>query len=96
MRLTGLCGSDNRALPLLFNRLIFNHELLPGRLAPTLALLVASPAVLCLAWLQLTGRVDETYRIICSLPILRVACDAPLAASRPLAGLGRLVDFHLS
>jgi tellurite resistance protein len=26
--------------------------------------LVASPAVLCLAWLQLTGRVDETYRII--------------------------------
>jgi tellurite resistance protein len=26
--------------------------------------LVASPAVICLAWLQLTGRVDETYRII--------------------------------
>jgi tellurite resistance protein len=51
-------------LPLLLNRLIFHHEPLPGRLAPTLALLVASPAVLCLAWLQLTGRVDETYRII--------------------------------
>ena len=51
-------------LPLLFNRLIFHHEPLPGRLAPTLALLVASPAVICLAWLQLTGRVDETYRII--------------------------------
>jgi len=51
-------------LPLLLNRLIFHHEPLPGRLAPTLALLVASPAVLRLAWLQLTGRVDETYRII--------------------------------
>jgi tellurite resistance protein len=47
-------------LPLLLNRLIFHHEPLPGQLA----LLVASPAVLCLAWLQLTGRVDETYRII--------------------------------
>jgi tellurite resistance protein len=51
-------------LPLVLNRLIFHHEPLPGRLAPTLALLVATPAVLCLAWLQLTGRVDETYRII--------------------------------
>jgi tellurite resistance protein len=51
-------------LPLVINRLIFHHEPLPGQLAPTLALLVASPAVLCLAWLQLTGRVDETYRII--------------------------------
>jgi tellurite resistance protein len=51
-------------LPLLLNRLIFHHEPLPGRSAPTLALLVASPAVICLAWLQLTGRVDETYRII--------------------------------
>jgi len=51
-------------LPLLLDRLIFHHEPLPGRLAPTLALLVASPAVLCLAWLQLTGRVDETYRIM--------------------------------
>ena len=51
-------------LPLLLNRLIFHHEPLPGRLAPTLAVLVASPAVICLGWLQLTGRVDETYRII--------------------------------
>jgi tellurite resistance protein len=51
-------------LPLLLNRLMFHHEPLPGRLAPTLAILVASPAVICLAWLQLTGRVDETYRII--------------------------------
>jgi tellurite resistance protein len=51
-------------LPLLLNRLIFHQQLLPGQLAPTLALLVASPAVLCLAWPQLTGRVDETYRII--------------------------------
>jgi tellurite resistance protein len=51
-------------LPLLLNRLIFHHEPLAARLAPTLALLAAAPTVICLAWLQLTGRVDETYRII--------------------------------
>jgi tellurite resistance protein len=51
-------------LPLLLNRLIFHHEPLPGRQAPALAVLIASPAVICLAWLELTGRVDETYRII--------------------------------
>jgi tellurite resistance protein len=51
-------------LPLLLNRLIFHHEPLPARLAPTLAVLVASPAVICLAWLQLTGQVDATYRVI--------------------------------
>jgi hypothetical protein len=34
-------------LPLLLNRVIFHHEPLPGRLAPTLARLVASPASLC-------------------------------------------------
>lgn len=75
-------------LPLLLNRLIFHHEPLPGRLAPTLALLVASPAVICLAWLQLTGRVDGTYRIVLfgalfyALLVVRLWC---LAAHLPVS-----------
>lgn len=51
-------------LPLILNRLVFHHEKVPHRLAPSLALLVSSPAVCCLAWLQLTGHVDEAYRLI--------------------------------
>ena len=51
-------------LPLLLHRLIFCEDKLPGRLAPSLAIFVASPAVGCLSWLQLTGRVDAVYRFI--------------------------------
>jgi tellurite resistance protein len=73
-------------LPLLLNRLIFHHEPLPGRQAPTLAILVASPAVICLAWQQLTGQVDDIYRIILFaalffallvLRLWRLAADSP-------------------
>jgi tellurite resistance protein len=46
----------------LLHRLIFCEDNLPQRLAPTLAIFVASPAVGCLSWLQLTGRVDTVYR----------------------------------
>jgi tellurite resistance protein len=49
-------------LPLLLHRLIFDEDKLPQRLAPSLAIFVASPAVGCLSWLQLTGRVDAVYR----------------------------------
>jgi tellurite resistance protein len=49
-------------LPLLLHRLIFCEDKLPQRLAPSLAIFVASPAVGCLSWLQLTGRVDAVYR----------------------------------
>jgi tellurite resistance protein len=75
-------------LPLLLHRLIFHHEPLPGPLAPTLALLVASPAVICLGWLQLTERVDETYRIVLFaalffvllvLRLWRLAAHAPVS-----------------
>lgn len=41
-------------LTLVFNRLIF-HDPLPGRLQPTLVILVAPPAVAFIAWLRLTG-----------------------------------------
>ena len=49
-------------LPLLLHRLIFCDDKLPQHLAPSLAIFVASPAVGCLSWLQLTGRVDAVYR----------------------------------
>ena len=51
-------------LPLLLHRLIFCEDKLPQRLAPSLAIFVASPAGGCLSWLQLTGRVDAVYRFI--------------------------------
>lgn len=41
-------------LTLVMNRLIF-HDPLPGRLFPTLVILIAPPAVAFLAWLQLNG-----------------------------------------
>jgi tellurite resistance protein len=49
-------------LPLLLHRLIFCDDKLPQHLVPSLAIFVASPAVGCLSWLQLTGRVDAVYR----------------------------------
>jgi len=51
-------------VPLLLHRLIFCEDKLTQRLAPSLAIFVASPAVGCLSWLQLTGRVDAVYRFI--------------------------------
>ncbi len=41
-------------LTLVFNRLVF-HDPLPGRLQPTLVILIAPPAVAYVAWLRLTG-----------------------------------------
>lgn len=41
-------------LTLVFNRLVF-HDPLPGKLRPTLTILIAPPAVAFVAWLQLNG-----------------------------------------
>lgn len=50
-------------LTLVFNRLIF-HDPLPGKLRPTLVILIAPPAVAFLAWMQLNGgQVDAAARI---------------------------------
>lgn len=43
-------------LVLVMNRLMF-HDPLPGKLVPTLAILIAPPAIAFLAWLQLNGGV---------------------------------------
>lgn len=47
-------------LVLVMNRLIF-HDPLPGRMVPTLAILIAPPSVGFLAWLQLNGGVLDGF-----------------------------------
>ena len=53
-------------LALVFNRLIF-HDPLPGRLQPTLAILIAPPAVAYVAWVRLTGGGDAFGHVLLSL-----------------------------
>lgn len=55
--------------PILLNRLIF-HPGLPPRLVPSLAILLAPPAVGFLAWLSLTGgALDATARLLFGLAL---------------------------
>ncbi|MBK7080155.1 MAG: SLAC1 anion channel family protein [Betaproteobacteria bacterium] len=58
-------------LSIILYRLFF-HPALPERLTPTLFILLAPPAVGCLAWMALTGQVDAFARILfyCSLFLL--------------------------
>ncbi len=53
-------------LTLVMNRLIF-HTPLPGKLLPTLVIMIAPPAVSFLAYLQLTGGIDSFARILLNL-----------------------------
>jgi tellurite resistance protein len=50
-------------LVLVFNRLIF-HAPIPGRLFPTLVILIAPPAVAFVSYVRLTGGVDPFARIL--------------------------------
>ncbi|MCI5074821.1 SLAC1 anion channel family protein [Oricola sp.] len=50
-------------LTLVMNRLIF-HDPLPGRLLPTLVILIAPPAVAFVAYFRLTGEIDVFARIL--------------------------------
>ena len=60
-------------LTLVFNRLIF-HEPLPGKLRPTLTILIAPPAVAFVAWLQLNGGVlDAPARLLYNLGLFFTA-----------------------
>ena len=58
-------------LTIILYRLIF-HPALPERLTPTLFILLAPPAVGCLAWVALTGQVDAFARVLfyCALFLL--------------------------
>ncbi|WP_439523476.1 SLAC1 anion channel family protein [Marivita sp.] len=60
-------------LTLVFNRLVF-HEPLPGKLRPTLTILIAPPAVAFVAWLQLNGGVlDAPARMFYNLGLFFTA-----------------------
>lgn len=50
-------------LTLVFNRLIF-HDPLPGKLLPTLVILIAPPAIGFLSWSLLTGGLDPMGRVL--------------------------------
>jgi tellurite resistance protein len=50
-------------LTLVFNRLVF-HDPLPGRLAPTLVILIAPPAVAFIAYMRLGAEIDPFARIL--------------------------------
>ncbi len=74
-------------LTLVMNRLIF-HDPLPGRLQPTLVILIAPPAVAFTAWLNLTGQVDAFARILLNaayLFTLIVAVQLPRIVKLPFA-----------
>ena len=75
-------------LTLVFNRLVF-HEPLPGKLRPTLTILIAPPAVAFLAWLQLNGGVlDAPARVLYNLGLFFTALvliQAPVLFRLPFA-----------
>ncbi|SPF79615.1 SLAC1 anion channel family protein [Pseudoprimorskyibacter insulae] len=75
-------------LTLVMNRLIF-HDPLPGRLLPTLVILIAPPAVAFVAWLQLNGgQLDTLARILYYGAVtfaVIVAVQAPGFAKLPFA-----------
>lgn len=63
-------------LTLVFNRLIF-HDPLPGKLRPTLVILIAPPSVAFLAWTELNGgRVDAMAHILLSIGVFFAALVA--------------------
>lgn len=76
-------------LTLVMNRLMF-HDPIPGRLAPTLMILIAPPAVAFVAWLRLTGEVGTFGRILLNLAYV----FALVVATQ--AGRFRAVPFALS
>lgn len=74
-------------LTLVMQRLIF-HEPLPGRLQPTLAILIAPPAVAVVAWFRLTGEIDAVARLLMNgacLFALIVAVQMPRILRQPFA-----------
>jgi len=75
-------------LTLVFNRLIF-HDPLPGKLRPTLVILIAPPAVAYLSWLLLNGgEVDATARMLLNIGYFfaaLVALQVPALAKLPFA-----------
>lgn len=74
-------------LTLVMNRLIF-HDPMPGRLQPTLVILIAPPAMGFLAWFHLTNEIDAFARILMNGAYLftaLVAVQLPRIVKLPFA-----------
>ncbi|SFK64630.1 SLAC1 anion channel family protein [Shimia haliotis] len=74
-------------LTLVFNRLIF-HDPIPGKLLPTLVILIAPPAVAFSAYVSLTGQVDGVARVFLNAAYVFAALvlvQAPKFRSLPFA-----------
>ncbi|MYM56723.1 SLAC1 anion channel family protein [Thalassovita mangrovi] len=74
-------------MTLVMNRLIF-HDPLPGRLQPTLVILIAPPAVSFISWVRLVGEVDSFSRILLNaayLFTLIVVVQLPRIVKLPFA-----------
>ena len=75
-------------LTLVFNRIIF-HDPLPGKLQPTLVILIAPPAVGFLAWTELNGgQIDALARVLLNAGLFfagLVALQAPILLRLPFA-----------
>jgi len=86
-------------LTLVFNRLVF-HDPLPGKLRPTLVILIAPPSVGFLAWIALNGgSVDAMARILLSIGIFfgaLVAVQVPSLLRLPFAMSFWALTFPLS
>lgn len=85
-------------LTLVMNRLVF-HDPLPGRLQPTLVILIAPPAVGFLAWVALTGGVDHFARVLLNsayLFALIVAVQLPRILRLPFAMSFWALSFPLA
>lgn len=74
-------------LTLVMNRLVF-HDPLPGKLVPTLVVLIAPPALGFLAYVTLTGGVDSFARVLLNAAYIfamLVVIQLPKLATMPFA-----------
>lgn len=86
-------------LTLVFNRLIF-HDPLPGKLRPTLVILIAPPSVAFLAWTALNGGgIDPMAHILLSIGVFfaaLVAVQVPSLLRLPFAMSFWALSFPLA
>lgn len=85
-------------LTLVMNRLMF-HDPLPGKMVPTLMILIAPPAVAFVAWLRLTGEVGAFGHILLSLAYvfaLVVVTQLPRFRNMPFALSWWALSFPLA
>jgi tellurite resistance protein len=85
-------------LTLVMNRLMF-HDPLPGKMVPTLMILVAPPAVAFTAWLRISGDVGPFGHFLLSVAYvfaLLVATQAPKFRTMPFALSWWALSFPLA